>query len=168
MIKLIRFLTIGILSIQCMKAFAQMESQEQLLSVSPDVAVVASIDSWKCTEYIPKIDPKCRFRAIYINPLKSEAMPRLEVEILEWTSYINPTMRLAAKKSIDVNSNKQTATEAGKLEGERSIGCCRLSNVRWEGLKLKYDARIGEKIFYCELNRLAERNFDVDCKDRIE
>jgi hypothetical protein len=73
-------------------------------------------------------------------------------------------MRLVAKKSIDVNSNDRTAAEARKLEGEQSIGCCSLENIRWEGLKLRYDIQIGKKMLFCGLNHLTEKNFKVDCK----
>jgi hypothetical protein len=168
MTKLMRFLAALIFFIQCTVVFSRRVSQEIEPSIPGAVAGIASMDSWKCTEYIPNIDPICRFRAIYINPLKSETSPRMEVEILEWVSYIDPTMRLLAKKSIDVNSNDQTASAAGKLEGEPGIGCCSRENIHWQGLRPKYDMQVGKKMFHCELNRLAEKKFGVDCKDSIE
>jgi hypothetical protein len=153
----------------CSQVFSQDASEkEKEISISSSIAGVTSVDSWKCTEYIPNIDSKCRFRTIYIDPLKSEAIPKMQVEILEWVSYLEPTTRLIAKKSIDVNSNNQTAAEAGKLKGEQSIGCCSLENIRWEGLKLKYEIQIAKRMFFCELNHLAEKNFNVDCIESLD
>lgn len=169
MIKILRFPILFLLSIQCTHVFSQDASQEKVSPVPPAISSVTSVDSWKCTEY-KRVDPKCRFRAIYIKPLKSEAIPRLEVEILEWLAYYDtkgPTMRMVAKGSIDVNSNDKTAAEAQKLTGERSIGCCSLLDINWEELKLKYSIQIGQKKFSCALNHLTEQNFGVDCTTSI-
>jgi hypothetical protein len=167
--RLVGILAVLIQFMLCAQIFSQDASEEEnKISIPSSIAGVISVDSWKCTEYIAKIDPKCRFRAIYIDPLKSEASPRMQVEILEWVSYLEPTMRLIAKKSIDVNSNNRTADEAEKLEGEQSIGCCSLDNIRWEGVKLKYDIRIGKKMFFCALNYLNEKNFSADCKESLD
>jgi hypothetical protein len=167
--KLIGILAVLIQLMPCSQVFSQDASEEgKEISIPSSIAGVISVDSWKCSEYIPKIDPKCRFRAIYIDPLKSEASPRMQVEILEWISYLEPTMRLIAKKSIDVNSNNLTADEAKKMAGEQSIGCCSLENIRWEGLNLKYEIQIEKKMFFCELNHLTEKDFNVDCKEKFE
>ena len=166
---LLKFLLVFILSIQSAEVFSQDVLQEKPFLLSPTIASVTSIDSWKCTEY-RRVDPKCRFRATYIAPLKWEGVPRLEVEIIEWLAYYDtkgPTMRLVAKGSIDVNSNDKTAAEAQKLTGERSIGCCSLLDIHWEELKLKYSIQIGKKKFACALNHLTEQNFGVDCTTSI-
>ena len=62
-------------------------SQEKVSTVPAEISGIMALDSWKCTEYAPNIDPKCRFRAIYYEPLKYEGMPWMEIEILEWWSY---------------------------------------------------------------------------------
>jgi len=132
--------------------------------IYPEISKIISVDSWKCNEYIPNVDPKCRFRAIYYSQLKSEASPYLIIEILKWESYAEP-MRLIASKRIDVRSNEKTLAASEQLSGEQSIGCCGFPDLHWEELRLKYKMWIGEKRFNCEINQLQKKKFDVYCKE---
>ena len=86
---------------------------------------------------------------------------------MEWISYVNPTIRLVVKKAIDVDANDIAAAEADVLIGEESIGCGSLRNSRRDGLKLKYDVRIGKNNFSYKLGHLAVQDFSVDCSNRI-
>lgn len=132
--------------------------------IDPTISKMVSVDSWKCNEFFPKIDPKCRFRAIYYDQLKSESSPYLEIQILKWEFYGKP-MRLIVWKKIDVRSNEKTLAASEKLFGEPAIGCCDFRNLRWEKLELKYNMFIGGKSFSCVLKHLTEKNFDINCRE---
>ena len=142
-----------------------------------DISFIASVDSWKETEYRPDVSPYFRYRAIYHNSLYSEARPWLEIQKIR-SDGVN--IELIWSKKIDIFSNDVTSKAYNEICGkdkpsnfdcESKIGCCRMDDIRWDKLVLLYKIYTrnhGSKhlrAFQCRADKLPYDDFTIVCKE---
>jgi len=151
-------------------AVSPAKGDEPLNTVPGDVASVVSIESWKEKELVTNVTPYYRYRAIYHEPIRGEAMPWLEIQKLTAPSFGAKEVLFSFR--VDVLTHPVTNEAFGKLCGENNeqqssceaqYGCCGIFDIKWGGLALNYSIGVGEKTYSCVAPDIKDNKPTTKC-----